>query len=136
MTKFRRYGAMASVGALQLLACGGSLPARSATLDPANPDGPESPPLSGSLFATDSVASLQGESAHREASSGEEHAKHHHAAAPEHAAHGATPAAQQPGESSDSAAVYTCPMHPEVTSPVPGKCPKCGMKLVPKKGAQ
>ncbi len=28
---------------------------------------------------------------------------------------------------------YTCPMHPEVTSDKPGKCPKCGMDLVPKK---
>ena len=25
--------------------------------------------------------------------------------------------------------VYTCPMHPEVKSDKPGKCPKCGMKL-------
>jgi P-type Cu2+ transporter len=25
---------------------------------------------------------------------------------------------------------YTCPMHPEVTSDEPGKCPKCGMDLV------
>jgi predicted RNA-binding Zn-ribbon protein involved in translation (DUF1610 family) len=25
--------------------------------------------------------------------------------------------------------VYTCPMHPEVKSDNPGKCPKCGMKL-------
>jgi Cu(I)/Ag(I) efflux system membrane fusion protein len=25
--------------------------------------------------------------------------------------------------------VYSCPMHPEVRSPVPGKCPKCGMDL-------
>lgn len=29
--------------------------------------------------------------------------------------------------------VYTCPMHPEVTSDKPGQCPKCGMNLVPKK---
>ncbi|MBI3510231.1 MAG: hypothetical protein HY064_06175 [Bacteroidetes bacterium] len=28
-----------------------------------------------------------------------------------------------------SAAVYYCPMHPEVTSTVPAKCPKCGMDL-------
>src|SRR2546421_12971694 len=26
---------------------------------------------------------------------------------------------------------YTCVMHPEVISDKPGKCPKCGMKLVP-----
>lgn len=25
---------------------------------------------------------------------------------------------------------YTCPMHPEVSSDKPGKCPKCGMELV------
>jgi len=25
--------------------------------------------------------------------------------------------------------VYSCPMHPEVTSNKPGKCPKCGMNL-------
>ncbi len=30
--------------------------------------------------------------------------------------------------------VYSCPMHPEVVSDVPGKCPKCGMNLV-KKGS-
>jgi FtsP/CotA-like multicopper oxidase with cupredoxin domain len=27
--------------------------------------------------------------------------------------------------------VYVCPMHPEVTSQSPDKCPKCGMKLLP-----
>jgi hypothetical protein len=28
--------------------------------------------------------------------------------------------------------VYTCPMHPEVESSEPGRCPKCGMDLQPK----
>jgi hypothetical protein len=28
---------------------------------------------------------------------------------------------------------YTCPMHPEVVTEHPGNCPKCGMKLVPRK---
>ena len=32
-------------------------------------------------------------------------------------------------------AVYTCTMHSEVTSDKPGKCPKCGMKLVVKQTA-
>ena len=30
---------------------------------------------------------------------------------------------------SHSPLVYTCPMHPEVQSPGPGSCPKCGMAL-------
>ncbi|MEL1239496.1 heavy metal-binding domain-containing protein [Flavobacterium flavipallidum] len=29
--------------------------------------------------------------------------------------------------------IYTCPMHPEIKSDQPGKCPKCGMDLVAKK---
>ena len=29
---------------------------------------------------------------------------------------------------------YACPMHPEVTSPEPGRCPKCGMKLLATQG--
>ncbi|WP_106917676.1 multicopper oxidase domain-containing protein [Chryseobacterium aurantiacum] len=31
---------------------------------------------------------------------------------------------------------YTCPMHPEVTSDQPGRCPKCGMDLVEKEQHQ
>jgi NADH:ubiquinone oxidoreductase subunit 6 (subunit J) len=32
----------------------------------------------------------------------------------------------------EHAADWTCPMHPEVSRPGPGECPKCGMRLVPR----
>jgi FtsP/CotA-like multicopper oxidase with cupredoxin domain len=35
------------------------------------------------------------------------------------------------GEEVQPASSYACPMHPEVTSPEQGTCPKCGMRLVP-----
>ena len=31
---------------------------------------------------------------------------------------------------------YTCPMHPEIVSDKPGRCPKCGMALVLKENTQ
>jgi FtsP/CotA-like multicopper oxidase with cupredoxin domain len=37
------------------------------------------------------------------------------------------PAAMPEGAGS---VIYACPMHPEVTSTKPGRCPKCGMKLL------
>jgi hypothetical protein len=27
--------------------------------------------------------------------------------------------------------IYICPMHPNVRQPRPGKCPQCGMNLLP-----
>jgi Cu+-exporting ATPase len=35
------------------------------------------------------------------------------------------------GSKTSTASQYTCPMHPEVLSPKPGACPKCGMALEP-----
>jgi YHS domain-containing protein len=40
-------------------------------------------------------------------------------------------AEEKPAAPTEKAAVWTCPMHPEVRADKPGKCPKCGMALVP-----
>jgi FtsP/CotA-like multicopper oxidase with cupredoxin domain len=37
----------------------------------------------------------------------------------------------EPATAHGAAVSYSCPMHPEVTSGKPDKCPKCGMKLIP-----
>jgi hypothetical protein len=34
-------------------------------------------------------------------------------------------------QSQNAAKLYLCPMHPEVRQPNFGKCPKCGMDLLP-----
>jgi Heavy metal binding domain len=35
------------------------------------------------------------------------------------------------GDISNSGSIYICPTHPSVRQSAPGKCPKCGMALVP-----
>ncbi len=40
--------------------------------------------------------------------------------------------AKKTATTSSTKVIYTCPMHPEIKSDKPGKCPKCGMSLVKK----
>lgn len=55
-----------------------------------------------------------------------------------HAGHemkGPAPAdAPQPSSPASAAGIFTCPMHSEVSSDQPGRCPKCGMRLVKQEG--
>lgn len=37
----------------------------------------------------------------------------------------------EPGAQLAGAGQFTCPMHPQVASTTPGRCPACGMNLVP-----
>jgi hypothetical protein len=42
-----------------------------------------------------------------------------------------TPPQQPAAPAADAATAYMCPMHPDVMSATPGKCPRCNMDLVP-----
>ena len=109
---------------------------RPTALDPANPAAPESRPLAvpslgeGSGLRAPAEPEPASAPAHGNAGDGrtQEHAGHVHGGGE----------ASPPRSGSESQAggpatvLYTCPMHPEVTSSEPGRCPKCGMKLVPK----
>lgn len=112
---------------------------------PASPDAAEAPlpPASTTLSLAEGVP-VDPVAGQTPASSG--HAGHgdddHHSNAddgdtpsvtqPHHDDRAVTPkpgaSATQPAEQ----AFYSCSMHPEVVSDKPGKCPKCGMKLIKK----
>ena len=48
-------------------------------------------------------------------------------------AHEPAPAPAAPAATTGA---YVCPMHPAVTSDEPGRCPECGMALVPRPEAE
>jgi hypothetical protein len=50
---------------------------------------------------------------------------------PERSGAGSSPTTQE-----GTAAIYVCPMHPEIVRKEAGKCPICGMNLVLRKGAK
>lgn len=129
-----------------LTGCGGAATVRLDSHHPASPDGPEAVPRHQPLalvpdeFDRAVVGATTGvPTEHSDTAPATDHE------APTHSHHTnttqeSTPAAQREG-SADSTArradepetvTFVCPMHPEVIDTTASKCPKCGMRLVPK----
>jgi len=139
MIAVKRYPRMImpSLLLLVLVGCGSGVPPRSPALDPSDANGPESPPFSGlhaALWDRAEDEVVNGGPSSAEGS--EQHAGHGHGTGNAEPMRASPPPAAVQAGSSDQSVTYTCPMHPEVTSAQPGKCPKCGMNLVPKKADQ
>jgi hypothetical protein len=109
--------------------CATEPPPRPVALDPSNPAAPESAPLdAGSLGRPARLPRTAEPDASRPTQEPPQGGGHSH----EHSAAATAPVADRENDGKREPTVYTCPMHPEVVSSQPGKCPKCGMKLVPK----
>jgi hypothetical protein len=120
--------------------CASEPKVRPTVLDPSNPAAPESPPLAVAALSQtgDPTPAAPRPTGDRDKApvtppAGTEH-DHDHGGS-------ASPAEKdKAGDSKKAgkpqATIYTCPMHPEVTSDKPGRCPKCGMNLVPKPPAE
>ena len=117
-------------------ACASEPLPRPARIDPANPAAAESPPLAVNALAGGGPALEASPPAAEPAeppAPPAAHGEHQHGAAATPSDRGAKD--HPPGGSEQQATTYTCPMHPEVVSDKPGRCPKCGMNLVPKTDA-
>ncbi|WP_371876552.1 heavy metal-binding domain-containing protein [Pyxidicoccus fallax] len=131
----RTCRALASL--LVLAACASEPRRPPASLDPSNPDAPESPPVSppDTLTApaplTPSFAQPRGANASRHGAEAPASARDAGTRTSGHVHEGAP--SRAPARDAGSATVYVCPMHPEVRSETPGTCPKCGMRLEPER---
>ena len=101
-------------------ACANDRPQRAAAMDPTNADGPP-----GEVVVSSALKPVSPE---QRAEADDKAAAHHHGSM-QHAADGGA-AQNNRALAADSTKNYACPMHPEVRQSEPGRCPKCGMKLV------
>jgi len=116
---------------------------------PASPRAPEGRPVPGWNLQADEFDQAVAATPVVRADSDSAMPVHDGHAAPVHHGHGSgsnAPAAKAPALSrkpaasargpAQPAAIYACPMHPEVTDTTASKCPKCGMTLVRRKEKQ
>ena len=106
----------------------GPMPVSQSPRDPSNPAAAEGvvPPVAAGASAP--TEGSQG--THSQTVQDSQSHQHDHSS---HRASGSAGGAQVQATDAGVSAIYVCPMHPEVTSSAPGRCPKCGMNLVPKK---
>ncbi len=111
--------------AIAIGSCAGSgVTARPARTSPLSPEAEEAPtqPVATSL--------TQDPLAQEPATSDTNHAGHHghdHSVTPSDP----HPQPESSPDAGSAATEYVCPMHPDVHQSGPGRCPRCGMNLVP-----
>lgn len=121
---YAKFGLLGAALAVVAACSPAPMPISTSSHDPSNPSAPEgvTPPLASSSAPKSSPP----------AAGHDEHRQHEHAASASDAP-AADAGTRAAGDAGSQNVVYVCPMHPEVTSTTPGVCPKCNMKLVPKK---
>jgi hypothetical protein len=131
-----------------LAGCAAPPPLPKPALDqPSNPDAPQAAPIAASntlalppaIEPTTAPATAKVPPATGESMPGMRHMGHdmgHDTGSMPGMKHdaSASQSATTPSATTQAAVLYTCTMHPDIVSDHPGKCPKCGMKLV-RKGA-
>jgi hypothetical protein len=148
----RFFGLAAIAAAVAVTGCASQPPTRAVALDPANPQAAEAPAaFSFTAFAQEDHPAAPAAEPGRErdfstssaapspespAPTKADHQEHVHATATASPETGAevkpptsNPAKAKPAKATPAKATFVCPMHPEITSSKPARCPKCGMKL-------
>lgn len=125
----RRLSFIAALLPLLAACSAGAMQVSKSASDPSSPSAPDgADPM---LAASSAPAPTSSSSPQHHDHAGHDHAGHTHTGAP---SDGSPSGAPSTSNASAGDVVYACPMHPEVTSTKPGEvCPKCNMKLVPKK---